>query len=223
MRLLLIEDDIDLGLHLKNALESEVFTVDLATDGEYGLILGKIHTYDLVILDNILPKKTGTEVCRELRQAGKTMPIIMLSVQAEVRQKITVLNEGADDYITKPFQFDELLARINAILRRPSGMEKEVLLVSDLTLDSKKHLVKRGDKEIHLTRKELALLEFLMRRQGNVVSRGLIMEHVWDMNADPFSNTIETHILNLRRKIDRGHSVKLIHTVSGRGYKIDEG
>lgn len=144
----------------------------------------------------------------------------MLSVKSETLTKVDILNIGADDYLTKPYSFEELLARVKALLRRPKQIEDEVLKVDDLILDVRKHLVKRGKREIYLTRKQFMLLEYLMKNQGMVVSRGIIMEHVWDMNADLFSNTIETHISTLRRKIDSPKDRKLIYTISGRGYKI---
>jgi DNA-binding response OmpR family regulator len=222
MRILIIEDSKEITNFLKLSLEGEQFVVDVAEDGERGSFWARTNDYDLIILDNILPKKTGLEVCEEIRKSGKTMPIIVLSVRSETLTKIQLLNAGADDYLIKPFSFEELLARIRALLRRPKVIESEILQVDDLTLDTKKCLVKRGKKEeIYLTRKEFMLLEYLLKNSGSVLSRGMIMEHVWDMNVDPFSNTIESHILSLRRKIDSPGRKKLIHTVSGRGYKID--
>jgi DNA-binding response OmpR family regulator len=222
MRILIIEDSKEITNFLKLSLEGEQFVVDVAEDGEKGSFWARTNDYDLIILDNILPKKTGLEVCEEIRKSGKTMPIIVLSVRSETLTKIQLLNAGADDYLIKPFSFEELLARIRALLRRPKVIESEILQVDDLTLDTKKCLVKRGKKEeIYLTRKEFMLLEYLLKNSGSVLSRGMIMEHVWDMNVDPFSNTIESHILSLRRKIDIPGKKKLIHTVSGRGYKID--
>jgi DNA-binding response OmpR family regulator len=221
MRILIIEDSKEITNFLKLSLEGEQFVVDVAEDGEKGSFWARTNDYDLIILDNILPKKTGLEVCEEIRKSGKTMPIIVLSVRSETLTKIQLLNAGADDYLIKPFSFEELLARIRALLRRPKVIESEILQIDDLTLDTKKCLVKRGKKEIYLTRKEFMLLEYLLKNSGSVLSRGMIMEHVWDMNVDPFSNTIESHILSLRRKIDLPGKKKLIHTVSGRGYKIN--
>lgn len=220
MRILVIEDEIKISDFLKKSLEAECFAVDVAGDGERGSYLARINDYDLVILDNILPKKTGLEVCQEIRKDGKNMPIIMLSVKAETSTKVELLNAGADDYLIKPFSLEELLARMKALLRRPHQIESEVLTIDDITLDTKRNIVKQGDKEVYLTRKEFMLLEYLMKNPGIVLSRGMILEHVWDMNADPFSNTIESHILSLRRKIDNKGKKKLIHTISGRGYKI---
>ncbi len=221
MKILIIEDEKDIRDFLKVSFDAEMFTVDVAEDGEKGFQLARTNSYDLVLMDNVLPKKSGTEICRELRENGKTMPIIMLSVQSEPLQKIDLLNMGADDYITKPFTFGELLARVRAVLRRPKQLEGEVLELHDLTIDIAKHKVFRAGQEIYLTRKEFELLEYLMRNRGTVVSRGSIIEHIWDMHADPFSNTIETHILNLRKKIDHQSAQKLIQTVPGRGYKVD--
>jgi DNA-binding response OmpR family regulator len=175
----------------------------------------------MIILDNMLPKKNGAEVCEEIRRSGKTTPIIMLSARAELGIKVELLNKGADDYVTKPFSLEELLARIRALLRRPTTMTSEVLQTDDLVVDTKQHTIKRGGKEIYLTKKEFMLLELLLKKKGSVVSRGTIMEHVWDMNVDPFSNTIESHILNLRKKIATDGGRDLISTLPGIGYKIE--
>lgn len=220
MRILLVEDSKEIINFLKPSLEAELFAVDVAEDGEKGSSLGRTNDYDLIILDNILPGKSGLEVCREIRGKGKTTPIIVLSVRSETTTKVELLNAGADDYLIKPFSLGELLARIRALLRRPKKIEGDVLTIDDLTLDTKKCLVVRGKKSIRLTRKEFMLLEYLLRNKDIVLSRGMIMEHVWDMNADPFSNTIESHILSLRRKIDPSGKKKLIQTSPGRGYKI---
>ncbi len=221
MRILVVEDEKEIREFLKPSLEEEGFSVDTAEDGEKGLFLALTNDYDLLILDNMLPKKEGREVCKEIRKEGKKVPIIMLSVQSEVVTKVDLLNSGADDYLTKPFSFEELLARVKAILRRPNKIEEEVLKVDDLVLDTSTQIVKRGKRSIYLTRKEFALLEHLMKNISKVLSRGIIMEHVWDMNADPFSNTIESHILNIRKKIREKGKSNLIFTIPGRGYKID--
>jgi DNA-binding response OmpR family regulator len=221
MRILIVEDEQAILNFLKKSLESECFAVDTTMDGEKGSFLARTNDYDLIILDNMLPKKEGVQVCKEIREAKKTVPIIMLSVKSEVSTKVDLLNAGADDYLTKPFSLEELLARMRALLRRPKPMESEILKIEDLVLEPKKQTAKRGNKEVYLTRKEFILLEYLMKNQGIVLSRGMIMEHVWDMNVDPFSNTIESHILSLRKKIDVGAKEKLIHTVPGRGYKMD--
>jgi DNA-binding response OmpR family regulator len=221
MRLLVVEDEKDIRDFLKASLEAELFTVDAVEDGDKGSYLARTNDYDAIILDNALPYKSGTEICRELRASGKTVPIIMLSVESEIPQKIDLLNIGADDYVTKPFSFGELLARLRAVLRRPKQLESELLQFEDLKMDITRHKVFRGDKEIYLTPKEFEILEYLLRHKGSVLSRGVLIEHIWDVGIDPFSNTIETHILNLRRKIDQQADRKLIQTVPGRGYKID--
>ena len=167
-----------------------------------------------------MPKKNGIEICRDIRESKKQVPIIVLSVLDDTDQKIELLEAGADDYLTKPFSFYELMARIRAILRRPQKLVQSLFQIDDLLLDAQKHEVRRGNTEIYLTKKEFMLLEFLLRHIGSVVSRGDILEHVWDIHADPFSNTIETHILSLRKKIDTAGKHKLIHNISGRGYKI---
>ncbi|MEJ0053946.1 MAG: response regulator transcription factor [bacterium] len=221
MRILVVEDEPKIARFLKDSLESEYFAVDIAEDGEKGSYLGRINDYDLVVLDNMLPKKEGLQVCTEIRASGKTMPILVVSVKTDTTRKIALLNAGADDYLAKPFALEELLARIRALLRRPAAIEKEVLRVEDLTLDTKGCTVTRGKKSITLTRKEFMLLEYLMKNEGIVLSRGMILEHVWDMNIDIFSNTIESHILSLRKKIGDTGKDRLIRTVPGRGYKIE--
>jgi len=221
MKILAVEDEKKIADFLKKSLKEEGFVVDIAEDGEQGVYMARINQYDMIILDNLLPKKNGLEVCKELREKGKTMPILMLSVKSDTNTKVELLNAGADDYLSKPFSFEELLARIHALLRRQKPITKEVLRIGNIVLDTKRCIVTIDKKRVHLTHKEFALLEYLMRNKGIVLSRGMIMEHVWDMNADPFSNTIESHIRSLRRKIDDCKKNKLIHTVSGRGYKID--
>jgi len=221
MRILIIEDDKDIINFLKPRLKNEGFAVDIASDGENGSFLGRTNEYDLIILDYLLPKKDGFQVCQEIRERGKDIPILMISVKTDTPLKVTILNSGADDFIGKPYAFDELLARIRALLRRPKHIEAEVLKIDDLIIDTRRCTVRRCEKNIYLTRKEFALLECLIKNKGLVVSRGTILEHVWEKDADPFSNTLEAHILNLRRKIELPNKKKLIHTLSGRGYKID--
>lgn len=220
MKILLVEDDEFISKVLKNGLETELFAVDVATDGEEGSSMARSNDYDLIILDVSLPKKNGQEVLADIRAKGKTVPVLILSIELETDLKVKLLDGGADDYLNKPFSFKELMARIRALLRRPNKIEAEVLSVDDLKLNTKTHVVARGGKEIHLTRKEFMLLELLMHYKGDVLSRGMINEHVWDNEADPFSKTIESHILSLRRKISINGKNKLIETVSGRGYKI---
>ena len=221
MRILVVEDNKEVAEFLKASLESECFAVDLAEDGEKGAYLGRINSYDLVVLDNVLPKKSGKEVCTLIKEKNKDLPILMLSVKADIPTKVEMLNIGADDYMSKPFSFVELLARMRALLRRPSQTLPDRIEIEDLVIDGPKHTVKRGGKEIKLTKKEFMLLEYLARKKGEVVSRGEISEHVWDMGLDPFSNTIEAHVRNLRKKISFGEETKdILVTVPGRGYKI---
>jgi len=222
MRILIVEDEKEIRNFIKSSLEAECFAVDIAPDGERGAYLAETNDYDLITLDNVMPKKSGIEVCREIRNSGKNTPILILSVKSETTTKVDLLNAGADDYLTKPFSVDELLARIRALLRRPKEIEKAVLKIDDLELDTKKHTAKRGGQEIYLTRKEFVFLEYLMKNKGTMLSRSMIMEHVWDMSVDPFSNTIEAHIMSLRKKIDQPGMKKLIYTVQGRGYKIGD-
>lgn len=200
MRILLIDDDELLVENLKTSLEADAYAVDCAFDGERGSFLARTCPYDMIILDNILPKRSGLKVCEELRSAEVSTPIIMLSVKDDPVTKATLLNSGADDYLAKPFSFKELQARMKAILRRPKLIKNDVLKIDNLVVNTAKQQAKRGKKIIYLTRKEFSLLEYLLRHKGNVVSRGMIMEHVWNIDTDPFSNTIEAHILNLRKR-----------------------
>jgi len=220
MRILIVEDDTSLMDQLKKNFEAQTFAVDTAKNGDDGSYLARVNDYDIIILDGSLPKKNCTLVCQDIRNANKTTPIIIISETADIQEKISLLREGADDHILKPFSFDELLARIRAILRRPTIRHKPILEIDVVKLDCHNQQVTRGEKRVYLTRKEFALLEYLMRNKGSVVSRGMIMEHVWDNGTDPFSNTIESHILNLRKKIDSKRK-RLIHNIPGRGYKID--
>jgi len=222
MKILIVDDDIEIAHFLKKSFEHECFVVDSCHDGEQGSYMARINDYDCIILDYHLPKKTGKIICEELRSAGKTMPICVLSVEADVELRTELINLGADDFMIKPFSFQELLARIRALLRRPREMHSEDYKVGNLCLNPGKHSCKLNNQDIHLTRKEFMLLELLMRNTGSVVSRSKIMEHVWDMNADPFSNTLETHILSLRKKLKCDGKQNLIKTCSGQGYKIDE-
>jgi len=220
MNVLIVEDDKEIVDFLKSALRAEGFVVDTALDGNDGSYKAKVNKYDLIILDVGLPHKDGRQVCSEIRSLGKTMPIIILSIKGEIETKVDLLRMGADDYIVKPFSFVELLARIQAVLRRPKEIEADILQADDIKLDVRRHTVSRGAKNIPLTPKEFFLLEYLMRNNGQVLSRAEILEHVWDMNADPFTNTIETHITSLRKKLGTKDRQEYIQTVSGSGYKI---
>lgn len=220
MKILIIEDEERIVQFLKQSLEAEYFTIDVARDGDDGSHYAQINEYDLILLDILLPKKDGLEVLKEIRAASITTPVLVLSVKTEVANKVELLNAGADDYLTKPFMLGEAVARIRAILRRPRGIQGQTFSIGDLTIETKGCTVKRGDKDIYLTRKEFMLLQYLMQNQGAVLSRGMILEHVWDMNTDIFSNTIESHMLSLRKKIGDTGKKRLIQTVPGRGYKI---
>jgi DNA-binding response OmpR family regulator len=221
MRILIIEDNYEIRNFLTESLTAESFAVDSAEDGEQGSYLARTNEYDLIILDNILPKKNGIMICNEVRRIGNDVPIIMLSVETGIDKKVLLLESGADDYMTKPFSYKELLARIKAILRRPKTIEKEIIEMGEFTIDMSRQRAFRDSEEIYLTRKEFSLLEYLARHKGNVMSRGMIMEHVWDIDNDPFSNTLETHILNLRKKLGAQNKSKFIITVPGRGYMIE--
>jgi two-component system OmpR family response regulator len=221
MRILVVEDDEDLRRSVASCLTAESFAVDEAADGVEGLYLGRLNEYDLVVTDYALPKKDGLELCAGLREHGRAMPILVLSVKGSVPDKVALLDQGADDYLVKPFSYEELVARVRALLRRPQQLAAPVITVGDLTIDSARQVVRCGSREVYLTRKEFSLLEYLARHQGTVVSRSMLMEHVWNMDRDLFSNTIEAHILNLRKKLAARTRRKLIHTVSGRGYKVE--
>lgn len=220
MKILIIEDDISVRNVLRLSLETRGFVVDEAEDGELGSYLARTNAYDVILLDNVLPKKMGGHVCKEIRETHISTPIIMLSSKQEVLTKINLLNSGADDYVTKPFSFEELLARLRAILRRPQESRHPKLKFKDLEIDFISQTVKRNNKDIYFTRKEFALLEFLIQEKDTIVSRGQILEHVWDMSVDPFSNTIETHIMNLRKKLKDTKRI-LITAIPGRGYKFN--
>lgn len=221
MRTLIVEDDQDTLSFLESRLAEKCFAIDSVTTGKEALAKARTNEYDIILLDYSLPEMNGYDVCRELRKEGKHTPIIMISVTGEVDHKVEGFDHGIDDYVTKPFYFDELFARMQSVLRRPPIKTSTTFTIGDLILDTNTQKVTRGKDAIYLTRKEFSLLEHLMRHAGYVVSRGELMEHVWDANLDPFSNTIETHILNLRKKIDRDQKKKFIHSVPGRGYKID--
>jgi DNA-binding response OmpR family regulator len=221
VNILIIEDNKEILDFLKSSLKEEGFVVDAAEDGGIGLEKALSGKYDLIIMDNILPVKEGRQICAEIRKNDCRTPVIILSVKSDVDTKIDLLNTGADDYLTKPFSFSELLARIRALLRRPPAKEHLFLQIGDLIIDQTSHAVKCGEKEISLTPKEFVLLEYMVRHRGEVLSRAKILEHAWDMNADPFTNTIETHILNLRKKLGGKDKESFIRTVPGVGYRMD--
>jgi len=219
MKILIIEDDISVRNVLRMGLEELSYAVDEAEDGDRGSYFARVNKYDLILLDNVLPKKMGRQVCQEIREAGIKSPILLLSAKNDVNTKVDLLNLGADDYITKPFSFAELQARIKALVRRPQQIEDVILRGGNVQLNSDTHEVIKSRKKIYLTRKEFSLLELLMKNAGRIVSRAAIMENVWDINADPFSNTVEAHIRNLRQKL-RDTNKRLISNIPGRGYKF---
>jgi two-component system OmpR family response regulator len=223
MRVLLIEDDPRIVSFLKRGLEAERYQVDTALNGEEGLDMSRGVRYDLIILDLTLPLKGGMEICRELRKEKNSTPILMLTAKDTLQDKVDGLRMGADDYLTKPFAFEELLARLNALLRR--GEYKEIsgtLRVADLILDRDSHEVKRGSQLIVLTAKEFALLEYLMRHPNKVLSRTSILEQVWGYHHDTLTNVVDVYIRYLRKKVDQDHEKKLIQTVRDIGYKISD-
>lgn len=222
MKILIVEDDKKLSTFLQKGLREEQFAVDVCRNGIDAVHWANINDYDVIILDIMLPGKGGLEVCRELREKSITTPIIMLTAKDTLEDKISGLTEGADDYLTKPFSFAELLARIKALLRRSQDYKEKTLRVSDLELNPWKRTVFRSGQEISLTGKEYALLEYLMRNKGRIVSKSMIIEHVWDMNYEGLSNVVNVYINHLRKKIDKDTQNKIIHTIRGYGYKIDE-
>ena len=220
MRILLIEDEADAAQILAKGLRRQSYAVDIVGDGEAGLYEASVNDYDLIILDCMLPRIDGFAVCRELRAQGSGVPILMLTARDDVEDRIAGLDTGADDYLTKPFHFHELLARMRALLRRGKALRPERIVIADLTVDTRAHVVKRQGRLIELTSREYALLEYLARRADEVVGRAEIAEHVWDLRFDPFSNLIEVYVQRLRRKLDDGSAQKLIHTRRGEGYLL---
>jgi two-component system OmpR family response regulator len=224
MRILLVEDDVKLAAFILKGLKSAGYAVDHAPDGEEGLDLALGGAYDAAIVDIMLPKRDGLSLITEFRQRkGSSLPIIILSAKRSVDDRIKGLQGGSDDYLVKPFAFAELLARVQALIRRASGTsEPTSLIVGELFMDLLTREVRRGKKKIDLPHLDFALLEYLMRNAGRVISKTMIMEHVWDYNFDPMTNVVEVRICRLRDRIDKGFEKKLIHTVYGAGYVIKE-
>src|SRR2546427_7428155 len=212
MRLLLVEDDARIARFVAKGLREQAYAVDVAGTGDDALYQAAVNTYDLVILDVMIPGRDGFAVCRELRTSGQRMPILMLTARDAVEDRIAGLDHGADDYLTKPFEFRELLARLRALLRRSGELRPEKIAVADLVLDTAAQTAKRAGRNVTLTAKEYALLEYLARNAGRVVGRAEIAEHVWDETFDPFSNLIEVYINRVRRKIDAESSKPFLHT-----------
>ena len=221
MRILVVEDEPAAASVLAKGLREHAYAVDVAADGAAALEQISINDYDLILLDLMLPRVNGLDVCRRLRAEGAAVPILMLTARGGLEERVQGLDAGADDYLPKPYHFPELLARIRALLRRGPALAAAVLTVEDLSLDTRARSAERAGRQIQLTSKEFALLEYLARRQGEVVGRAEIAEHVWDDSFDPMSNLIEVYIQRLRRKVDDGHVVKLIRTRRGAGYTLE--
>ena len=221
MRILVVEDEKKIADSIKKGLTQEAFAVDTAYDGEVGFDLAVTEDYDVIILDLMLPKMDGLEVCRQLRKKHILSPVLILTAKSQLDDKVEGLNTGADDYLVKPFAFAELVARIKALARRPRNTLGAVLVVDDLTLDTIRYLVRRGTDHIQLSKKEFSLLEYLLRNKDRILNKNQIINNVWDYEADVLPNTVEVYIGYLRNKIDKPFKDKpaLIHTVRGFGYK----
>lgn len=222
MRVLIVEDERKIANALKRGLEQESFAVDVSFDGDDGLAMALDEPYDVIVLDRMLPGTDGLTLCEEVRKAGKQVPIIMLTAKDAVGDRVAGLNSGADDYLIKPFAFEELLARIRSLLRRPAQVISHELTCDDLSLNTQTFEVRRSDTSISLTSKEFALLEYLLRNQNKVLTKDTIIGHVWDYDADILPNTVEVYISYLRNKIDRAFPERpeLVHTMRGFGYKL---
>ncbi len=221
MRILVVEDENKVASFIKKGLQEEGYAVDVAADGLEGLSMLEMNVYDAMILDLMLPKKNGIEVMREVRAKKLNVPVLMLTARDTLADKVMGLDAGADDYLTKPFAFQELLARLRSLLRRGKA-EVAMLKIADLTLDPATRKVKRGDTELSLTAKEFSLLEYMMRNVGKPLSRTTLSEHVWDINFDRMTNVVDVYINFLRNKVDKGFDKKLIQTVRGVGYTLKE-
>ena len=222
MRILLVEDETRVAGFIARGLREQAYAVDIAPNGEQAVYLASVNSYDLVILDLMIPIKDGYAVCRELRASGLRIPILMLTARDAVDDRVAGLDCGADDYLVKPFDFKELLARLRALLRRSGTLRPAVASVADLVLNTASHRVERAGKAVPLTAREYALLEYLVLNQGRVVGREEIAQHVWDENFDPLSNLIDVYIRRLRGKLDTGYSPRLIHTLRGAGYLLSD-
>jgi two-component system OmpR family response regulator len=223
MKLLIVEDDKEAGAYLKRALSEVGHTVDAAAGGRSGLMLAAGETYDVIILDRMLPEIDGLGILRTIRASGVKTPVLLLTALGGIDDRVEGLEAGADDYLIKPFAFAELLARVNALARRPPAQEMRTeLALADLRLDLLKRTVSRAGRRIDLQPREFQILEYLLRHAGRVVTRTMLLESVWDFHFDPKTNIVETHMSRLRGKVDRGHGVELIHTVRGAGYVLRE-
>ena len=222
MHILVVEDEKKVARFIQQGLEEEHYSVDIAHDGEKGSLMAESQNYDLLILDVMLPKKSGLELTKAFRANRGTTPILMLTAKTTTEDKVAGLDSGADDYLTKPFAVAELLARVRSLLRRGGKEKSNVLCIADLELDTVTHRAKRGARTIELTAKEYALLEYFLRNKDRVLSRTIISEHIWDYNFDTGTNLIDVYINHLRNKIESGFDEKLIHTVRGVGYVMRE-
>lgn len=220
MKILLVEDEETISIFTKKGLEAEFFIVDVASDGKEGEKMARMNEYDAIILDHNLPNKNGIQICKSLRDSGDMCPIIMLTAENEVEKKVEAFDCGASGYMTKPFAIEELVARIRALLRFENKGKDMILSQKNIELDLKKYTAKRADKFMSLRKKEFALLEYFLRNPEKVLTRSMILEHVWDTNADPFTNTVDVHIRSLRQKLNEGFPDKLIDTVRGIGYRL---
>jgi len=218
MRILLVEDEPRVAHFIARGLREQSYAVDIATDGEAALYQASTNEYELIILDVMLPLKDGFQVCKQMRSQGLKQPVLMLTARDGVDDRVTGLDCGADDYLGKPFDFKELLARIRALLRRTKEFRPEIIQMADLIVNTSSHTITRAGRPISLTAKEYSLLEFFILRAGKLVGRNEIAEHVWDENFDPFSNIIDVYVRRLRKKIDEGFSPPLIQTRRGEGY-----
>jgi len=222
MRILVVEDEKKVAQFIKQGLEEEHYSVDVAHDGEKGLFMAQSEQYDLLVIDVMLPKKSGLDLIREVRAAQGTTPALMLTAKASTEDKVAGLDSGADDYLTKPFAFAELLARVRSLLRRGAKEKSTLLAVADLELDTVTHKAKRAGRTIELTAKEYALLEFFLRNKDRVLSRAIISEHIWDYNFDTGTNILDVDVNHLRNKVDSSTDRKLLRTVRGVGYILKE-
>jgi DNA-binding response OmpR family regulator len=220
MRILVVEDDGRLADLLARSLREKGYAVDLATDGDTAIVQAAVNPYDAIVLDIGLPRKSGLEVAREIRRRRMPVPILMLTARDALPDRVTGLDSGADDYLTKPFELEELHARLRALLRRMPHLAPTVIAVGDLVVDTSAQTVARAGRDLALTTKEYVMLEYLARHAGRVVGRAELCEHVWDENHDPFSNAIEVYINRLRKKVDDGFDVSMIHTRRGAGYML---
>lgn len=220
MKILIIDDERDITSFLKNALKSLGHTIDSAENGNQGSMLARSNHYDLIVLDYNLPEKNGLEILKEIRQEGNKSAVLALTINGELEKKRKMFKNGADDYLTKPFLLEEFVWRVEALLRRPQLIKHRKPRLGNMQLDCKRQVALRAGRHIYLTTKEYALLDLFFRHQNEILSRSQIMENVWENNADPFSNTIEAHIMSLRKKLNKFGETDYIHTFAGRGYKF---